>query len=203
MSPLDRLIPTPRLLEHDEVDVAATPARLWQAVRHGDLADSALARALFALRTLPERFAGRQPDPSLRLDDLRSTWKRPGFQVLVEEPLHEVAVGAIGKVWKLEIPFVHVPNADAFAAFREPGYVKVAWVLRVSQRDAGESRLELELRVDATDEDAWQRFRRYFTLIGPASRFIRRSLLERMARTLDAASDHEHASASRPEQPSA
>jgi hypothetical protein len=44
--------------------------------------------------------------------------------VLVDDPPVEVAVGAIGKVWKPEIPFVHVADAAAFAAFDQPDFVR-------------------------------------------------------------------------------
>jgi len=94
-------------------------------------------------------------------------------------------VGAIGKVWKPEIPFVHVDGADAFAAFDEPGYVRVAWGMRVERFRRDVTRIELELRVDATDEDAWRKFRAYFLAIGPGSRFIRRSALQAIARDLE------------------
>ncbi|HXU80668.1 MAG TPA: hypothetical protein VN914_04685 [Polyangia bacterium] len=40
------------------------------------------------------------------------------------------------------------------------------------------------MRVDATDDASWKRFRRYFRFIGPASRFIRRSALHSFAREL-------------------
>ena len=119
--------------------------------------------------------------------------KQPGFQVLVDDAPHEVVVGAIGKVWQLEIPFVHVADADAFAAFSVPGFVKVAWALRVSPR-AGQTRTSSwRLRVDATDDAAWPKFRRYFGLIGPASRFIRRSLLRSLARELGRSAEHGNA----------
>ena len=185
MSALDQLIPAPRLLERDHVDVAADPVRAWERVRDGDLATSPLVRALFTLREIPDRLAGRHPDARLRLDDLASTPERPGFQVLVEEPPVEVAVGAIGKVWKPEIPFVHVPDAAAFAGFAEPDYVRVAWAVRVERRGPDVTRIELELRVDATDEAAWRKFRAYFLLIGPASRFIRRSGLKAIAHDVE------------------
>ena len=45
--------------------------------------------------------------------------ERPGFQVLADEPPREVVVGAIGRVWEADIPFVHVVDAEAFAAFTE------------------------------------------------------------------------------------
>ena len=38
MTALDRLIPAPALMEIDHVEIAATPARVWDAVRHLDLA---------------------------------------------------------------------------------------------------------------------------------------------------------------------
>lgn len=185
MNPLDRLIPTPRLLEVDEQDIAAPVLKVWQAVRHGDLARSGAIRLLFALRTLPERLHGRDSKaPELRLDAMRSTREQPGFRVLSDEPPYAVAVGAIGKVWLPDIPFVHVENAEAYAHFHEPDYVKVAWALVLDATHPERTRLSIELRVDATDDDAWQRFVSYFRLIGPFSRFIRRSALRSLAREL-------------------
>ncbi|MBI2394342.1 MAG: hypothetical protein HYV09_32530 [Deltaproteobacteria bacterium] len=184
MSALDRLIPRARKLELDGVDVAVPPEKAWARVRHGTLADSPLVRALFAIRTLPSRLAGgeraaadRDDELRLRLDDMRSSPEKPGFQVLVDDPPHEIAVGAIGKVWQLDIPFVHVADADAFRELDEPDLVKVAWALRVEPRGERDAHIALELRVDATDDEAWRKFRRYFRLIGPGSHFIRQSLL--------------------------
>lgn len=179
---LDLLIPTPRLVEIDRVELAAPVERVWQALRHGDLGRSALTRALFALRTVPDRLLRRRAELELRIDDLRSSPEHPGFQLLAEDPAREFVVGAIGKVWHAEIPFVHVADAPEFAAFSRPGFVKVAWSIRVEGRGAQNSEIEFELRVDATDERAWNLFKRYFRVIGPASHFIRRSLLASLAR---------------------
>jgi len=184
---LDRLIQAPQLLEIDHVDVAEAPARVWELVRHADLARSPLIHALFAVRTLPDRLNGKPAVPfSIRVDDLVSTPERPGFQILVDDPPREVAVGAIGKVWKGEIPFIHVTNAEAFAKFETPGYARVAWALRVIPRGDRDSRIEIEVRVDATDDPSWRKFRRYFRLIGIGSRFIRHSLLGSLAKELGA-----------------
>jgi hypothetical protein len=120
----------------------------------------------------------------MRIDDIVSA-ERPGFRLLAESG-REVAVGAIGKVWKLDIPFVEVRTAEEFLRFREPGYAKVAWALRVVPRGETGSRIEVEVRVTATDEESWRKFRRYFRLIGPASRWIRHHLLASFARELGA-----------------
>lgn len=183
-SGLDRVCPAPRRVEIDSTELALTPERTWALLRHGDLGRSPLVRALFAMRTIPSHLSGGAAGeaPHLRLDDLSSSTGRPGFQVLWDDAPREVVVGAIGKVWQLDIPFVHVADADAFAAFDDPGYVKVAWAIRVLPLGDADSRVEIEVRVDATDDLSWQRFRRYFLVVGPASHFIRRSLLADLAR---------------------
>ncbi len=181
---LDRLIPTPRLVEMDSAELAAPPERVWELLRHGNLARSPLVRSLFALRALPDRLRGKVEPMMMRIDDLVSSEARPGFQVLGDDPPHEVAVGAIGKVWLPNIPFVHVADAEHYATFDEPDYAKVAWAIRVLPYGERDSRIEFEVRVDTTDAEAYPKFRRYFRLIGPGSHFIRRSLLAALEREL-------------------
>ena len=186
MPALERFMPTPRLLEEDHVDLAADAARVWRIARHVDLARHPLAHLLFAIRTVPGRILSRSTEPlRLSLDDLRSSSECPGFQILDEQPPREVTVGAIGKVWHLDIPFVHVEDGEAFTRFAERDYVKVGWALRVEPRGPNTTRLHIDLRVDATDDAAWRKFQRYFVLIGPGSRLIRRSLLTTLARDLE------------------
>ncbi len=111
------------------VDLALPPDEAWQLVRHGNLARSPLVKALFSLRTLPSRFTGAVEKVALHLDAIASSPAHPGFRILVDE--REVVVGAIGEVWQLDIPFVHLEDAAAYTAFIEAGWVKVAWALRV------------------------------------------------------------------------
>ncbi len=193
MSPLDELLPLPRKLEIDSVELAAAPAVVWEHVRNRDLADSGLVRALFALRTLPSRLIGAEQEPRafLRLDDLRSTPEEPGFQLLAESPQRSVTVGAIGKVWQLDIPFVHLADAHAYAAFGEPGWVKVAWEIRIEALGAGASRLSFEVRVDATDDASWKKFTRYWRLIGPGSHLVRHAILADLKRRFGSPESHE------------
>jgi hypothetical protein len=184
MSALDRLIPQPALREIDRAELAVAAERAWAAVRNLDLAQSTLVRTLFGIRTIPDRLKANNPPLRMRLDNLISTPSRPGFQILAEDPPNEVAVGAIGKVWRPVIPFVHVADAAAFAAYAKPDYIKVAWALRVVADGAAASSVEFELRVAATDEAAWKKFTRYFRLIGPGSHLIRRVLLAQLERDL-------------------
>ena len=174
MTGLQELIPHPRLTEVDTVELAIPLDQAWHVIRHASLGRLPLVRALFSLRT------GKAPD--LDFDHFVSTPQRPGFQVLVDRPLRELAVGAIGKVWKLDLPFLHVPDAAAFTAFGSAGWVKVAWALQLHELSDASTRVRLELRVDATDEQSWRKFSRYFRVVGPPSRFIRRSTLSALAR---------------------
>jgi hypothetical protein len=181
MTALDRLIPKPALREIDCVELAVNAERAWRAVRELDLAQSTLVQTLFGIRTLPDRLKANNPQLRVRLD---TSPNRPGFQILAENPPHEVVVGAIGKVWRPVIPFVHMADAAAFAAFSEHEYIKVAWALRIFPEGECTSLVEFELRVAATDETAWKKFTRYFRLIGPGSHLIRRVLLAQLQREL-------------------
>ncbi len=179
------LVPAPRLREVDRIAVAADPTEAWKVVRATDLYQLGFVRLLFTLRTLPERVGARlrgkpvQPAPrSARLDEIVG----PGsaFRRLAEVPGEEFVAGAIGKFWKPAIPFVDT-SAETFAAFDEPGYGKVAWSLQVKPRTGGGAWVEVDLRVDATDDDAWRAFTPYWRLIGRFSRTIRRRLLHEIA----------------------
>jgi hypothetical protein len=182
MTALDRLIPAPHLLEINRARIPAPAALVWDAIRHGELAQLKVARALFWLRNLFAKHSDTE-SPTIRIDDLRSSRERPGFQMLAEEPPREFAVGAIGQVWRLRIPFVHVENADEYAAFAARGFIKVAWAIRVAaDPEGGCSLVEIEVRVRATDETSWRKFRWYYRLIGPFSRYMRRSLLRSLGR---------------------
>jgi hypothetical protein len=193
---LDRILPEALLVERHHIDVAAPAARVWQRARRLDLARLRWVRMLYALRTLPDRFVGDPPPLHIRIDDLVSSRTAPGFQILSDDPPLEVTVGAIGKVWRPAIPFVHVEGAEAFANFAERGFIKVAWAIRVvpqppEAKPTGGCRVEVEVRVGATDPASWRLFTRYFRIIGPASRLIRRAALIQLARDVEDAERQE------------
>jgi hypothetical protein len=190
---LESFIPEPRLIEVDSVEVAVPPAEAYQILRHFDMARSPIVWALFWLRTLPERLRRSDAPPlRLRIDDIGAGGH--GFHFLADEPGRAFVVGAVGRFWEAEIPFVDVTAAD-FAAFADPGFGKVAWEARFEPLGTAGTRIVLELRVTATDNDAWQRLRRYFRLLGPFSRFIRRHLLSQLGKELDLAAEPDAAHA--------
>lgn len=192
MATLDDFMPEPRLCEIDAIRVGGEPHEVMRAAKHFDLASGALARFLFWLRSLPERLKARadeQTEPSLKLEDIGRS-SAPGFRVLEDAP-DQLIVGAIGRFWEPSIVFADVP-AERFAAFAEPGWGKLVWVLRAEPEAPG-SRLTIELRLSATDDASWHKLHLYFATIGPFSRLIRRQSLSRMARQLGTPEDLESA----------
>jgi hypothetical protein len=179
---LTPFIPEPRLVEVDHVDLAVPPETAYQAARHFDLTSSRLVHGLFALRTVPDRLKGQASGPlRLKIDDLAS--EPSAFRFLADQPGVGFAVGAIGQFWRPRIPFKVVPP-EAFARFEEAGWAKVAWCIRVEPLGTTGSRMVLELRLSATDEESWHEVRRYYRFIGPFSHFIRRHMLALLARQL-------------------
>jgi len=90
--------------------------------------------------------------------------------------------------WAANVLF-HSLSPEEFMAFHEPGYVKIAWTLRVDPISAIESVASTETRVVTTDPGARAKFRRYWSFFSPGIVLIRRIALglvkreaERLAR---------------------
>lgn len=115
---------------------------------------------------------GAGPDTRPRPRDLRSEAIALGWVVLAETPGREIVFGAVTKPWEAEVTFRSIPPGR-FAAFAEPGYVKIAWSLRAEPGAAGGSVFATETRAVATDRSARRRFRRYWSLVSPGIILIR------------------------------
>jgi hypothetical protein len=179
---LDAYLPSYDVTETHAVVVDADTDLTWQAVRRSDLSRSAVVRALLELRSLPNRLqrvvTGRPAGPArppLTLDDM----ERAGFVLLGERPGREIVFGTVVKPWNAVTDDEPAPEVDAgrFAAFDIPGYVKVAFNLRVEPYGSGRALVTTETRTAATDPASLHRFARYWMLVGPFSALIRRLML--------------------------
>ena len=79
--------------------------------------------------------------------------------------------------WKANVTFQGL-SPDEFAAFNEPGYVKIAWTLRADPITPTESVFRTETRAIATDAAARAKFRRYWSLLSPGIIAIRSLTLQ-------------------------
>jgi hypothetical protein len=170
---LDRFMPAYDVAERHHVRVAAPSALTLAAAREVDLQGSPLVRAIIKAR---EVILGATPDDRPRLRGLLAEVQSLGWGVLAEVPEQEIVVGAVTKPWEANVTFRALPP-DRFAAFSEPGYVKIAWTLRAESIGANDSIFRTETRAIATDATARAKFRRYWAFLSPGIIVIRWAIL--------------------------
>ena len=162
--------------------VPAPPDVVFAAVKEVTVREVRLLLPLMAVRGVPRllsRRRGFRPSPSARVLD---AFLEVGFVLLGERPGREIAVGAIGRFWRLagNEPLA-VGTPESFVAFAEPGYAKAALGFVVRAEGDG-SRVVTETRVAGTSADATRAFLRYWRAIRLGSGAIRRSWLAAIRR---------------------
>ena len=98
-----------------------------------------------------------------------------GFLALDTRDPGEQVYGMVGFVHKPKPP---VTTPEQFAAFTEPGGIRVAFNLRAVPAGDGTVRLSTETRCLANGDDARRTFARYWRIIYPGSSIIRRVWLD-------------------------
>jgi hypothetical protein len=191
---LDRFMPEYEVVERHHIRVAAPPAVTLAAAREMDLLESRIVRAIFKGREL---IMGAAPDDARRPRGLLALVQSLGWVVMAELPGREVVVGCVTKPWEPNPTFRGV-SPEAFAAFAEPGYVKIAWTLRADPDGAAGSVFRSETRAIATDASARARFRPYWSCLSPGIILIRRL----MRGPLKAEAERRAARAASPDAPS-
>lgn len=171
---LDRFMPEYEVVERHHVRVAAPPGITLAAASEMNLLESRMVGAIFRGRAL---ILGGRPDDSTRPHGLLALVQSLGWTVLLEVPDHEVVLGCVTKPWEPSPTFRGLPP-EAFVAFAEPGYVKIAWTLRVDPDGPAASIFRSETRAIATDRSARARFRLYWSCLSPGIILIRRLMLE-------------------------
>jgi hypothetical protein len=83
----------------------------------------------------------------------------------------------VTRPWEANVSFRALPSQE-FAAFNEPGYVKIAWTLRADPITPTQSVFRTETRAVATDASARTKFRRYWSLLSPGIIIIRWMMLK-------------------------
>jgi hypothetical protein len=171
---LDRFIPTFDVVERHHINVNAPAAVTLAVAQNMDLSSSPVVRAIFKGREVILGAApDRRPRPRGLVDDVIAL----GWVVLAEVHGREIVLGSVTKPWEPNVTFRSVPPA-AFAAFDEPGYVKIAWTLRADATDTNTSVFRTETRAIATDPRARDKFRWYWSFLSPGIALIRRMSLK-------------------------
>jgi hypothetical protein len=171
---LDRFMPVYEVVERHRILVDAPAAVTFATASAIDLAQPALIRAIFNARA---RILGSTPDTVVRPRAFLDLVKSIGWGVLAEREGAEIVMGAVTQPWLADVVFRPLPRED-FVAFREPGFVKIAWTLRADPLGADRSIFRTETRVVATDPGARGKFRRYWSFFSPGIVLIRRLMLK-------------------------
>jgi hypothetical protein len=176
---LDGFMPTCEVRERHQVRVAAPADLAFAAARGLVLNRSPLVRAIFRGRELLMGSTRTHDETPSRpfLEEVLSL----GWRVLAEEPGCEIVLGAVTQPWRADVVFRGIPPEE-FAAFDEPGYVKIAWNLAASPVGPRESVFRTETRVATTDPLARAKFRRYWLVVSPGILLIRRETLRMVKR---------------------
>ena len=99
-----------------------------------------------------------------------------GWRILGETSDREIVVGAVTTPWEANVTFRSL-DAEEFAAFNDPGYVKIVWSLRADPLGSDRSIFRTETRAVATDRDAGARFHPYWAFASAGIWLIRRASL--------------------------
>lgn len=170
---LDRFVPEYEVCERHETQVDAPVEWTYAAARGMDLMQSPIIRAIFRGRELLMGASPTEPRaPQPLVDEVLAI----GWGMLAEETGRELVLGAVTQPWEAEVKFRSLPP-DEFAAFDAPGFSKIAWTIRADPLGPATSRFSTETRVTTTDAEARRRFRRYWTMVSPGVRLIRRESL--------------------------
>jgi hypothetical protein len=175
---LDMHLPAYDVVLTEHLVVEAEPGIVFAAAKNFDFLTTRapLVTALMTLRSVPSRLSGHSVDTPPTLLLAKNPGALPGWVHLGEVPGREVAFGAVGIFWKADIEWHDVP-AEAFAAFAEPGWGKIACHLLVRPDGLGRSILSYECRTATTDLTSRVQMSRYWWLIRPFVAYILRAVL--------------------------
>lgn len=166
---LDQFMPVYEVSEYHAIAISAPADVTFSAAKEMDLFGPRPVRIIFKLRELILRSEPREMTcPS----DLVSVAHSLGWGTLAELRGHELVFGAVTRPWEANVVFRPLAPAE-FAAFNEPGFVKIVWTLRVDSIDAGHCRFRTETRAVTTDPAARSKFRRYWAWVSPGVWLIR------------------------------
>src|SRR5687767_6575766 len=172
---IDEFAPQFHFREQHETTIAATPDRIYQAIR----AVSADEIALFQTFTWIRRFGQSGPESIMNAPEqqpILDVATKTGFLLLQDQPSREVVIGAV-VVAPPGTPRRHGFTPNDYKQLVLPGFAKATMNFRIEPAAPGTARLVTETRVFATDAAALRRFTPYWRIIFPGSAILRTTWL--------------------------
>jgi|WetSurMetagenome_2_1015567.scaffolds.fasta_scaffold67224_1 hypothetical protein len=171
---LDKFMPDYEFHEIHTVTIQASPQRVFSAIKELTGADiSPLVSLLMQVRNLPGRLTKRADFGSFQNGTFLEQMFKNGFIPLAEQPGREIVFGLVGQFWKPVLEKVPaIAGPQAFLAFDDPAYARVAANLFVDEVDGG-VRCSTETRIHASDPSTRRKFALYWRIISMGSAVIR------------------------------
>jgi len=158
---LDDWLHDPTVRTYHRRDAAASPDALWAAARGVRLNETHVLGRLVRWR-LP----GTPGDATFT-----EVFSRYPFVVL-DAGEHHLVSGLCGRIWTLVRDYPRIESPEGFAAWDEPGTVKVLFGHWVEDDGDGRSELISEARVQPVDRGAGLRLRALWAMVSQFERLI-------------------------------
>ncbi len=169
---IDDFLPEYDFNEVHDIDIGASPERVYSAVNEVDFSESFIVRWLLRLRGMSGE--------NVRISNLRSF----RFETLGEMVNRELLIGLAGRFWT---PWGDLQKVDAenFREFDRKGFAKAVWNFSLASASGG-TKLTTETRIKCLDEGSRRSFGFYWTFIQPFSGLIRMEMLKTIKRKAEA-----------------
>jgi hypothetical protein len=177
-SPAAAFIAKPYVRDRHEIEIAAPADLVFFDATRLDLQSLPIVRAVFRIRAW---VMGDTLEPPLKPLGIVAETMVLGWGLLAHTPCRSIVMGAAARPWTRNVTFRTIPPNE-FAAFAEPGYVKIVWTLEAEPIGPERTRFHTETRVEPTDNVARRKFFWYWMVFGIGIRFIRWNMLRALRR---------------------
>lgn len=178
-SRIDGFLPDHDFCARYEISIKAQPSTVYECLLRSDLSELWLVRLLMTIRS------GKPLRRNAKPGDLRQRLQGTGFVILTDAPQDELVIGVAGRFWRPDGGRWGELSAEDFSSFSRPGYAKAAWNFKMRLDSHEITMLATETRIKCFGLSAIWKFRLYWTLVGPFSGLIRKTMLKHVKRAAE------------------
>ena len=173
---LDSIMPNYEVGVRHGVAINAPADLTFDVIKNTDFERSPIVRAIFRAREILLRArSAEQPVYGAFIEEITAL----GWTILAEEEGHEIVLGTVTQPWQPNPVFRSLPSSE-FVRFKDPGFAKIAFTLRVDPTSEQRCEASTETRVQTTDLASRALFRSYWAFLSPGINLIRRVLLQQI-----------------------
>jgi len=162
---IDQFLPEFEFADTSRIEIKASSAAAFRAVKNFDLAKSTTVRWLLKMR-------GAKIE-KLTLADL----ERANFGILGEKLNEELALGFIGEFKTLTSGLLKI-MPENFKNFNQPGFVKAVWNFAIAESKNARATITSEIRIHGTNAESAAKVQKSWGIVKPPTAMIRSEILQ-------------------------